>query len=104
MTSRSRKFDPRPFCRAYGLTKGEFAKMIGSSPARVSRGGAKARKAEVIRLIKTLGSLMAPEKLGPWIRKPNKGLKSLTPLEVIERGKTDRLWRMIYEVRSGQPD
>ena len=104
MTSRAKKFDPDLFCRAHGLKQGEFARLTRGSAARADRGGAKARKAEVIRLIKTLSSLMAPEELGLWIRKPNKGLKSLTPLEVIERGKTDRLWRMIYEVRSGQPD
>jgi len=104
MTSRSRKFDLQHFCRAHGLTQEEFARLTGTSATTADCGGAKAHKAEVIRLIKTLGSLMAPEKLGFWIRKPNKGLKSLTPFEVIEQGKTDRLWRMIYEIRSGQPD
>ena len=31
-------------------------------------------------------------------------MAGLAPLEVIELGKTDRLWRMIYEIKSGQPD
>jgi hypothetical protein len=26
-----------------------------------------------------------------------------TPLQVIERGETDRIWRMIYELQSGAP-
>ena len=104
MTSRSRRFDAQLFCHAHGLKQGEFARMTGSSAARADRGRSKAHRAEVIRLIMALGSLMAPERLGLWIRRPNKGFRGLMPLEVIEQGKTDRLWRMIYEIRSGQPD
>jgi hypothetical protein len=26
-----------------------------------------------------------------------------TPLQVIERGETDRIWRMIYELEFGEP-
>jgi len=26
-----------------------------------------------------------------------------TPLQVIERGETDRIWRMVYELESGEP-
>ena len=93
MPSRSQKFDPELFCRTYGLKRGEFARMTWISPegaekptaARVGRRNG--HQAEVIRLLRALGSLIVPEKFGPWIRKPNRGLEGLTPIEVIERAK-----------------
>ena len=36
---------------------------------------------------------------------PSSNLKSVRapPLQVIERGETDRIWRMVYELDSGEP-
>ena len=112
MSSRSRKFDPDLFCRTHGVTLEEFARMTrgaSAKPGRPSAAGAcrtapKTQKAEAIRLLRALGSLIVPEKLGLWMREPNRGLAGLTPIEVIEQGKMGRLWRMIYEIESGQPD
>jgi hypothetical protein len=33
----------------------------------------------------------------------NHAFGGLKPLEVIERGEIDRLWNMVYELRSGMP-
>jgi len=110
MPSRPQKFDPDLFCRTYGLKKEEFARMTWISlegiekPNAARAGRRNGHKAEVIRLLRALGSLIVPEKLGPWMRKPNKGFRDLTPIELIEQEKADRLWRMIYEIKSGQPD
>jgi len=35
--------------------------------------------------------------------RPNRAFGDLTPLEVIERGQIDRLWRMIFFLESGVP-
>jgi hypothetical protein len=110
MPPRSQKFDSDLFCRTYRLKPEEFARMTwisleGSEKPTAARAGRRnGRKAEVIRLLRALGSLIVPEKLGPWMRKPNRNFGGLTPIEVIEQGKTGRLWRMIYEIDSGQPD
>jgi hypothetical protein len=38
-----------------------------------------------------------------WLETPNEAFDGSTPLQVIERGESDRLWRMIYFLRSGEP-
>jgi hypothetical protein len=39
--------------------------------------------------------------IGPWLDTPNPAFEGSTPLQVIERGESDRLWRMIWELRMG---
>jgi len=42
--------------------------------------------------------------LGEWWtrqRRPNQQFDGSTPLQVMERGETDRLWRMIWQLREG---
>ena len=34
---------------------------------------------------------------------PSDAFDGTTPLQFIERGKVDRLWRMIYRLESGEP-
>jgi Protein of unknown function (DUF2384) len=38
-----------------------------------------------------------------WLDTPNPAFDDLKPIELVERGHTDRLWRMIYELECGQP-
>ncbi|MBX9677792.1 MAG: DUF2384 domain-containing protein [Gemmataceae bacterium] len=58
---------------------------------------------ELQRLAKALVEVMKPDAMGSWLHKPNGALDGLKPLEVIDRGETDRLWEMIYFLRSGTP-
>ena len=44
---------------------------------------------------------MKPLSIGSGSRRPNRALKGLKPLEVIERGEIDTLWRMIFQLESG---
>ena len=46
---------------------------------------------------------VSPEAIGPWLKDPNPAFDGSTPLQVIERGETDRIWRMVYELESGEP-
>lgn len=50
-----------------------------------------------------LEQLVAKEAIGPWLKEPNMAFDGSTPLQVIERGETDRIWRTIYELESGEP-
>ncbi len=61
------------------------------------------RLTEIKRLFATLEQLLSPEAIGPWLRQPNPAFDGSTPLQVIERGETDRIWRMVYEMESGEP-
>lgn len=42
-----------------------------------------------------------PDFLGRWLQTPNDAFDGLKPLEVIDRGESDRIWSMIYFLRSG---
>ena len=36
-----------------------------------------------------------------WLQGPNTQFHGSTPLQLIDRGETDRLWRMIWHLREG---
>jgi hypothetical protein len=59
------------------------------------------RLTELQRLTDSLTEVIKEESLGKWLETPNDALDGLKPLEAIERGQSDRLWSMIYFLRSG---
>ena len=61
------------------------------------------RLIELRRLIDALSEAMTRQSLGSWIQTPNSAFEGLKPIEVIERGESDRLWSMVYFLRSGVP-
>ncbi len=61
------------------------------------------RLAELKRLTNALAEILKEESLGSWLQIPNCAFDGLKPLEVIERGESDRIWSMIYFLRSGTP-
>ncbi len=97
--------------QAFGVTQAAFGRLTGFSPRTVAAlehgaipSHAAARKlAETERLKDTLLRVMPRGELRGWLDTPNRAFDGLKPLEVIERGQADRLWRMIYELESGQP-
>jgi hypothetical protein len=46
-------------------------------------------------------SFASPEQLATWLKTPSKAFGGYQPLQVIERGEIDRVWRMIYFLESG---
>ena len=58
---------------------------------------------ELGRLTAALAEVIRPESLGNWFQVPNPAFDGLKPVEVIERGEGDRLWEMVYFLRSGVP-
>ncbi len=69
-------------------------KMLGNSP----RGNG-----DMKRFFAALKTLIVRDAIGPWLKESNPAFDGSTPLQVIERGETDRIWRMIYELQSGEP-
>ena len=53
------------------------------------------------RLIEALEEDIESSPIGPWLTAPNEAFDGLKPLEVIDRGEIDRIWWMIYQLRSG---
>jgi DNA-binding transcriptional regulator YiaG len=103
--------DIRHFCDSYGVSQDTFTRLTGFSPRAVAH-WAQGRKpsdstarrlTELKRIFDVLEKLISPEAIGPWLKEPNPAFDGSTPLQVIERGETDRIWRMIYELESGDP-
>jgi DNA-binding transcriptional regulator YiaG len=61
------------------------------------------RLTELRLLTDALSEVIREESLGTWLKTPNNAFDGLKPLEVIDRGESDRLWSMIYLLRSGVP-
>ena len=53
------------------------------------------------RLCQALMRIIKAANVGDWLDAPNEAFFGLKPLDLIERGEVDRLWRMIFEVQSG---
>lgn len=58
---------------------------------------------EIARLHAALCTVMREEFISEWIDTPNPAFDGLKPVELIERGEVDRMWRMVFEVGSGEP-
>lgn len=59
--------------------------------------------AELDRLHQALSEIVQPESIEGWLETPNDAFDGLKPNEVIERGEIDRLWEIVYRLRSGMP-
>lgn len=58
---------------------------------------------ELSRLTEGLLSVIRKESLSSWLDRPNEAFGGLKPIEAIERGEVDRLWKMIHQVGAGEP-
>ncbi|PZR72924.1 MAG: hypothetical protein DLM52_12000 [Chthoniobacterales bacterium] len=54
-----------------------------------------------MRVRHALGAIIRDQSVDEWLQRPNKQFDGSTPLQVIERGETDRLWQMIWQLREG---
>ncbi len=58
---------------------------------------------ELRKVYAELSEVVDPDSIGDWLTTPNDEFDGLKPLELIERGDTFRLWRMIFFLKSGTP-
>lgn len=95
-----------------GLNRVDFARMVGLSERSVANweAGTELKESslrtivEVGRLYTKLSqSFASAEHLAAWLKTPNKAFGGSQPLQVIERGEIDRVWRMVYFLESGTP-
>lgn len=95
-----------------GLSRADFARLVGLSDRSVANweGGAELKESS-LRTIVEIGRLYAKlhqsfasaEQLATWLKTANRAFDGSQPLQVIERGEIDRIWRMIYFLESGSP-
>ena len=99
----------RNFCDTFGVTQDSFTRLSGFSPRAVALwssgrplgGSAQKRLRELTRLFEALSQLVDRDSIGSWLKRPNQAFESSTPLQVIERGEIDRVWRMIWQLQTG---
>src|SRR5947208_7897081 len=108
---RSSDIEVRRLSHTYHLSNEALSRVTGASPRTVSYWNAGAiapqrssahKLKEVTRLFDALSDIIKANAIGPWLQKPNKRFDGSTPLQVIERGESDRIWRMIWELREGK--
>lgn len=104
--------DVKALCEDYQLKREELGRLTGFSLRALAEwaGGklpsqpAKRRLQEVRRLLDALSDVVERESIPQWLHKPNPAFDRLTPLQVIEIGEIDRLWAMVHDLASGQPE
>ncbi len=104
-------FDVNNVCETYGLKRDQISRMTGFSPRTVATWAAgeplttaSAQKVrEMRRLLEAMAHVVQPKFIGPWLQQPNSAFDGALPIQLIERGEADLLWRMIYDLASGDP-
>lgn len=94
-----------------GLSRDVFGRLVAVSVRTIADVESNQKKVdklqrpyiEVKRLCDTLSEVVDPRCLGEWFKTPNDAFDEFKPIEVIERGEIDRLWEMVYRLRSGMP-
>jgi DNA-binding transcriptional regulator YiaG len=94
---------------SFGVTQEEFGRVMGYSTRSVAawEGGlglsdsARQKLVETIRLQAALAKIVPEKELGEWMRNPNPAFEGQAPLQIIERGESDRIWRMIFQIDAG---
>ena len=104
--------DVKELCDTYGLKREELGRLTGFSlralaewaSGKLPSQPAKRRLREVRRLLDALAEIVKRESIPKWLHQPNPAFGPLTPLQVIELGEIDRLWAMVHDLGSGQPE
>ncbi len=95
-----------------GLNQALFGRLTGYSTRTIAAlendeadftPGIARKVTEAARLKEALLHVIPQDAVARWLDTPNPAFDDLKPIELVERGHTDRLWRMIYELESGQP-
>ena len=95
-----------------GLNQALFGRLTGYSTRTIAAlesdeaaftPGIARKVTEAARLKEALLRVIPEDAVARWLDTPNPAFDDLKPIELVERGHTDRLWRMIYELEPGQP-
>jgi len=98
--------------RSLGLTQQEMQRLVGISVRTISdiETGRKSptrenarRFCEIARLRRELAVIIVPEAVDKWLHTPNDYFDGASPLELIERGEADRIWKLVWRIQDGVP-
>lgn len=93
------------------MTQPQFARLLSTSvrtlvtleSGKIPTDTIARRLTELERLTNSLSEVIRKDSLGQWLQTPNRSYNGSKPIEVIERGESDKLWEMIFLLRSGVP-
>ena len=93
----------------FGIARRVLARMTGLSERSLAtwEAGGKLNEANrrailgAERLLRALSEVVRTEAIAAWLETPNEAFDGLKPVEGMERGEEDRLWRMIHFLGSG---
>ena len=63
-----------------------------------------AKLREIQSIYNELKQLMKPEEIGSWLLAEMEEFEGRTPVDLISKGETGRLWASLFYLRSGMPD
>ncbi len=86
------------FARLVPMSTRNLANIESGKPPSATVGR---RLNELKRTVNALAEVIQKDAIGPWLDQPNDAFDGLKPIEVIERGEVDRIWEMIFFLRSG---
>ncbi len=86
------------FSRLTGFSERAIAAWESGKP--ISEPGLR-RMREIERFRDRLAEVVGAGAIPQWLETPNPAFEKLKPLEVIERGEIDRLWKMLFYLESG---
>ncbi|QVL32367.1 DUF2384 domain-containing protein [Telmatocola sphagniphila] len=89
-----------------GVSQVDFARITGYSVRSIAgwesgkqvSDAARQKLIETDRLRAALSEIVPAEKLANWLLEPNPAFEGQTPIQIIERGEADRIWRMIHQI------
>jgi transcriptional regulator with XRE-family HTH domain len=93
-----------------GVTAREVAQLIGTTPETISRWrGGKTEPQPKMRdsllllgwLVSELAELYQPQEAHFWLFAPNKVFHGERPVDLIERGETERVLQLIAQLKDG---
>lgn len=87
-----------------GLTRKLFSRLTGYSERAIAEwesgkeqsDSSRQRLTEIQRLQQALAEVMPSKEIGTWLLWSNEALAGFKPLEIIERGEIDRIWKILY--------
>lgn len=105
------EFDVKRVCKRFQVVRPDITRLTGYSLRSVDKWAAgekiaaapKRRLNETRRLLDALAEIMEPASVGEWLKESNAAFEGSTPLQVMERGEADRIWRMIFLIETGEP-
>ncbi len=94
------------------LSRPAFSRLLGFSERAVAgwESGAQAPGEAATRALRQIerirdgaARVMKAKAVPAWLLAPNEAFGGLKPIELIERGEHDRIWRTLFSIEAGVP-